>query len=119
MEISFLLGIGLLAGFMAGLFGVGGGVIIVPLLYFIKGMDLKTAFGTSLGALLLPVGIFGCFEYYKAGNMNVKFALIIALAMFLGTYFGAKLVQPMAPVLLKRLYAIFLLLAAGKILLEK
>ncbi len=119
MEIFLLLMAGLAAGIMSGLFGVGGGLIIVPFLYFIKGMDLKMAFGTSLGALLLPVGLLGVIEYHKAGNMNLKFAFIIAFAMFFGTYFGAKLVQPMAPLFLKRIYGAFLLFVAVKMLIER
>lgn len=114
MEILFLLGVGLLAGFMSGFFGIGGGLVIIPLLTVVKGMDLKVAFGTSLGALLLPVGLLGVLEYYKAGNMNLKFAMFIAVAMFVGTFFGARIVQSMSPIFLKRIYAVFLFAVAVK-----
>ncbi len=119
MEILFLLAVGLLAGFMSGLFGIGGGLIIVPFLVIFKDMSLKLAFGTSMGALLLPVGLLGVMEYYKAGNINLKFALVIAVAMFFGAYFGAKIVQPMSPTLLRKLYGVFLIAAAAKMFFGK
>jgi len=111
--------IGLAAGVISGLFGVGGGLVIVPWLVFVCGFKLHTSVGTSLGALLLPVGLLGVMEFYKAGHLNIKVALFIALGIFVGTYFGAKIVQPLSPLALRRLYALFLIGVAGKLIWGK
>lgn len=119
MELIQLLSIGLVAGVVSGLFGVGGGLVIVPALVFILHFKLKMAIGTSLGALLLPVGLLGVWEYYKSGNVNIKFSLLIALGLFIGAYFGAKIVQPLSPVTLRKIYAGFLIFVAAKMLLGR
>lgn len=109
------IGIGLLAGVLSGVFGIGGGVVIVPALILLAGFAPLVATGTSLGALLLPVGALGAYEYYRKGHLNLGAALWIALGLFLGVYVGARLAQHLSPVQLKRSFAIFLVLVAGKI----
>jgi len=111
--------IGLAAGLVSGLFGVGGGLVIVPCLVFIVGIKLHTAIGTSLGALLLPVGLLGVMEYYKSNNVDVRVALLVASGLFVGAYFGAKIVQPLSPLILKRIYAGFLFFVAFKMAFGK
>jgi uncharacterized membrane protein YfcA len=106
--------IGLLAGVLSGVFGIGGGVVIVPALIFIVGLSPITATGTSLAALLLPVGALGAMEYYRRGHLNVPAALWIALGLFLGAWFGAKLANQLAPIYLRRAFAVFLVLIAGR-----
>lgn len=105
--IAFI--IGLVAGVAAGMFGIGGGVVIVPALILVFSLPLHLATGTSLAALLLPVGIFACIKFYKSGFLNVKIAALIAFGLFLGVFFGAKLVTMISPNLLKTFYGIFLL----------
>jgi len=83
--------IGLLGGFVSGSFGIGGGIIIVPALIFLAGMTQHEAQGTSLAMMLAPIGAFAVFNYYKAGYVNIKFALILMVAFLLGSYFGSKL----------------------------
>lgn len=119
MTTISLVAIGLVAGVISGLFGVGGGLVIVPCLAFFVGLKIHAAVGTSLGALLLPVGLLGALQFYKGGNLNIKYALLLALGLFIGTYFGAKIVQSISPLTLRRLYAVFLLIVAGKMLLGK
>ena len=114
MTLLFLL-IGLGAGVLSGLFGIGGGVVIVPALILIARMPALTATGTSLGALLLPVGALGALTYYRSGNLNIRAAVLIAVGLFLGAWFGAKLAQTLTPVQLKRLFALFLVAVAARV----
>jgi uncharacterized membrane protein YfcA len=109
--IVFLL-IGLGAGVLSGLFGIGGGVVIVPALIFIARMQPQTATGTSLAALLLPVGALGAWEYYRSGNLNVAAGLLVALGLFAGAGLGAKLPHHLTPIALRRAFAVFLALIA-------
>ncbi len=104
--------VGLIAGVLAGMFGIGGGVIIVPLLTLLVGFSIKPAVGTSLAALLLPVGILGAIEYYRQGNVNVTAAIIIAIGLFIGAFFGAKITLALPELLVKRAFGLLLLTLA-------
>src|SRR5256886_15307288 len=83
--------IGLMAGVVSGLFGVGGAIVIIPGLVLVAKLPQHTANGTSLAALLLPVGLLGAWEYYRRGQVNVPYAAIIAAGLFFGALLGAKL----------------------------
>jgi uncharacterized membrane protein YfcA len=118
LHIVYALTIGLLAGVSSGLFGIGGGVIIVPLLLYLFNYAQQTATATSLVALLLPVGIFGIITYWRAGHIhlvNIKIGLIIAIAMFAGTFFGAKIASGFQSLVLTRMFAVFLVLVAVRL----
>ena len=117
MSELMLLGVGLAAGVAAGMFGIGGGLIIVPALIFLLGMKEKQAIGTSLAALIPPVGLLGAAEYYRSGYINIKYAALIAVGLFIGAYFGARIVISMPDVLIRRIYAIFLLVIAARMLI--
>jgi uncharacterized membrane protein YfcA len=108
MEIGILI-VGILAGVMSGLFGIGGGIVMVPTLIAIFGMNMLDANATSLAAMLLPVGVFGVINYYKAGYINLKDSLWIALGLFGGSFFGAELAVTLDVNLLAKLYAAYLL----------
>jgi len=112
VHLALFVAIGLAAGVLAGLFGIGGGILIIPALVGLARMPIKEATGTSLGALLLPVGLLGALTYYRAGNLNPRASLLIALGLFFGAWFGARLTQAMAPQLLQRLFAVFLAVMA-------
>ena len=112
--ILIFIAIGFLSGILSGLFGIGGGVVIVPALIFFARLTPITATGTSLAALLLPVGALGAWEYYKRGHLNVPAALYIAIGLFVGAWIGARLAQHLSPVQLKRGFAVFLVLVAGR-----
>jgi uncharacterized protein len=114
VQLVFI-GIGLVAGVLSGIFGIGGGVVIVPALILVAGLAPLAATGTSLGALLLPVGALGAYEYYKKGHLNLGAALWIALGLFLGVWVGARLAQHLTAIQLKRGFALFLVLVAGRI----
>ena len=106
-----LLGIGVAAGLLSGMFGVGGGVIIVPALVLLYGMTQQTAIGTSLIALLLPVGILGVAEYFRSGKIsseNIWIGLIIAAGLFAGAYFGAKIASQLSNEILRKAFAVFM-----------
>jgi uncharacterized membrane protein YfcA len=107
-EAGILL-LGLLAGIMSGLFGIGGGIVMVPTLIAFFGMDILNANAASLTAMLLPVGILGVITYYKAGYINIKDSLWISAGLLLGSYFGAELAISVNVSLLAKLYAAFLL----------
>ena len=110
MEIAIIsIIIGIVAGILSGMFGIGGGVVIVPALVLLAGFSIVEANGTSLAALLLPVGIFACIQYYKAGLLNVKISGTIAFGLLCGVYFGAELAIFIDSALLKQFYGIFLL----------
>lgn len=106
--------IGVLAGILSGVFGIGGGVVIVPALIVIAGLAPITATGTSLGALLLPVGALGAWEYYRRGDLNIRASLWIALGLFCGAWLGARLAHHLTPNQLKKAFAVFLVLVAGR-----
>ena len=109
---AILLTIGLAAGVLSGLFGIGGGIVIVPALLFFAKMAPSTATGTSLGALLLPVGALGAWAYYRGGHLDIRASLLLALGLFVGAYFAARLNQTLSPVQLKRTFALLLLVVA-------
>jgi uncharacterized membrane protein YfcA len=106
--------IGLGSGVLAGLFGIGGGVVIVPALILIARMPAQLATGTSLASLLLPVGALGAWAYYKEGHVRVVPALLIGLGLFFGAYFGARLAQGMSALALKRSFSVFLVVIAAR-----
>ena len=115
MTVFLFLVIGAVAGVLSGMFGIGGGLVIVPALMLIAKMSPLTATGTSLGALLLPVGALGAWEYYRNGNIEIKASLLIALGLVAGAWFGARLAHTMGDATLKRVFAVFLVIVAGRI----
>lgn len=102
------LAIGLTAGILAGLFGVGGGVVIVPALLFLVKLKPEHAIGTSLASLLLPVGALGAYRFYRDGLVEIKGAMWIALGLFLGAWVGANLALRLQSRDLQRAFAVFL-----------
>jgi uncharacterized membrane protein YfcA len=114
--ILLLLVVGLLAGMLSGLVGLGGGVIIVPALVYLLGFSQHRATGTSLGILLLPAGIFAVLNYYKKGYIDVWVVLLIFVGFLAGGYLGSKISLNVPEGALKKIFAIVLLLIAGKVL---
>ncbi|MBD2197917.1 MULTISPECIES: sulfite exporter TauE/SafE family protein [Calothrix] len=116
-----LLIIGLVAGVAGGMFGIGGGAIMVPAMVLIMGMDQKFATGTSIAAQILPIGILGAVVYYRNGQLNLKYAAIIAAGLVIGNLFGALFAnQPfISSETMKKLYGIFLLLLGARYLIGR
>ena len=113
-----LLIIGLVAGVAGGMFGIGGGAIMVPAMVLLMGLDQKFATGTSIAAQILPIGILAAIVYYREGNLNFKYAVLIAVGLIIGNYFGALFAnQPyITSETMKKLYGIFLLLIGARYL---
>ena len=117
MQHLFLL-IGLVAGVLSGLFGIGGGIMIIPALIFFAKFPTKLALGTSLGALLLPVGLLGAYTYYKTGNLDIRASLLIAMGLFFGAWGGARLAQVLPAATLQRMFAVFIVIMAVRLWIE-
>jgi uncharacterized membrane protein YfcA len=118
-EIIILLCIGIAAGCLSGLVGVGGGIIIVPALIYFLGFSQQTAQGTSLSILLLPTGILAVANYYQKGFVDWKVALIIASSFVVGGYFGSKLAISLDQNMVKKIFASFMILMGLKMLIWK
>jgi uncharacterized protein len=119
MSTGYILGIlaiGLIAGFMSSLVGIGGGIIIVPALVMIFGLSQKMAQGTSLAMLSLPVAFIGAFNYYKEGEVNWKLALMLALTFVIGGFLGSKVALDMSTNVIKKVFAVFMIVVAIKYL---
>lgn len=119
MTILISLVLGFFTGILSGLVGIGGGIVIIPALVYGFHMSQRKAQGTSLGALLLPIGLLAFFEYYKAGNVDVKMALFIALGFFFGGYFGGMWAQQIPQAVLRKMFAILLAITAAKLFFQK
>jgi len=110
--------LGLLAGVVSGLFGVGGAVVIIPGLVLITRMPQHTAHGTSLAALLLPVGLLGVLEYSKRQQVNWAYAAVVAVGVLIGAYFGARFAGTIPDATLRKAFGGFLLLVSIKLLVS-
>ena len=116
VNIIILLIIGLAAGVLSGMVGVGGGLIIVPALVFFMAFSQKQAQGTSLGILLLPVGILGVLQYYKNGFIDFKVVLMVSVGFVFGAFLGSRLAIVLPVSILKKTFAIFMIATACKML---
>lgn len=105
-----MIALGLGAGVLSGMFGIGGGLVIVPVLALVIGLDQKTATGTSLFALMWPVGVLGVLEYYRREEIRIGAGAWIAVGLLIGAYFGARLTGTMSPDSLRKCYGFFLLI---------
>jgi uncharacterized protein len=116
-ELVILIFVGVIAGIMSGMFGIGGGAIIVPALMIFLGYSQTMANGTSLAALLLPVAIFACISYYRAGKLNPRIAALVAIGLLSGIWFGANIAQTLEkinPAILRISYGGFLVYQAWR-----
>ena len=115
-SIILLIAVGLTAGVLSGLVGVGGGIIIVPALIFFLGFTQLQAQGTSLGLLLLPVGIFAVINYYRAGHIDLKVVGVMCLAFVAGGWLGSKLALRLDQEVVKKIFAVVLFYTAFRLL---
>ena len=114
--IIILLVIGLAAGILGGLIGVGGGIIIVPSLIYFLGFSQKEASGTSLGILLLPVGILGVLQFYKAGYIDMRTVWLVSFGFLVGSYFGSKIALRFSQETVRKIFAVVMILIALKMI---
>lgn len=108
--------LGLLAGVLSGLVGLGGGFVIVPALVLLFGFTQHRAQGTSLALLLPPTGLLAAWAYYDRGFVDVKAAAIICLGVFAGSYFGAKIATSIPSATLEKVFGVILLLISLKMI---
>jgi uncharacterized protein len=114
--ILVLLGIGLVAGFLSGLIGIGGGIVIVPVLVYALAMNQKTAQGTTLFMFLLPIGVLSVYNYHKAGHVDFKTAAIMALTFLVGSYFGSKTAVSIDTKIVRQIFATAIILIGVRML---
>ena len=117
--IVILLSVGLAAGFLSGLVGIGGGIIIVPVLVYFLGFSQHQAQGTTLFMFLLPIGIFGVLNYHKQGYVDYKTALIICSTFIFGSYFGSKFAISIDQKTIKQIFGVIIILLGCKMLFWK
>jgi hypothetical protein len=115
-QLLILVIVGLLAGALSGFVGVGGGIIIVPAMIYFMNMNQMQAQGVSLALLMLPVGILGVMNYYKAGHIQFSYVLIMAVGFVLGNYFGSKYAMRVPEHKIKFLFALLMLYVAVQML---
>jgi uncharacterized protein len=118
-NILLYLLLGITAGFISGLIGIGGGVIIVPTLIFIFGLSQQEAQGTTLALLVPPIGLLGAWAYYQEGYVNLKIAVFICLGFFFGSFLGAKLAVQIPSFILEKLFGGAILVIALKMIFAK
>lgn len=117
--LLILLAVGLAAGFLSGMVGIGGGIIIVPVLVYFLGFTQHQAQGTTLFMFLLPIGILGVMNYHKAGHVDFKTAFIIATTFVVGSYFGSKIAISLDQKLVKQIFGAIIILLGAKMLFWK
>ncbi len=111
--------VGVVVGFLSGMVGIGGGVLLIPILLYFFGMTQSEAQGTSLAILLPPTGLLAFWQYYKHGHANLQLGLIMALGVFLGGWLGGNWAQHLSNLALRRIFACFLIVVAVRMLTAK
>ncbi|MFA6403416.1 MAG: sulfite exporter TauE/SafE family protein [Salinivirgaceae bacterium] len=117
--LVLLILIGLLAGSLGGLLGIGGGIIMIPAMVYILGMSQHEAVGTSLAVMLPPIGMFAAYNFHKAGYINLKYALIMATAFMIGSFFSSKIAVTLPANIIQKVFSVFLILVAVKMFFTK
>ncbi len=117
--ILVIIAIGLLTGLLAGMLGIGGGLVVIPALIYIMGFSQHSAQGTSLAMMLPPIGIVAAWNYFKAGHVDLKVAIILAITFIMGSIFGSKIAISLPENLLKKIFSIFLIVIGLRMLLWK
>ncbi len=118
-NLLMLILIGLVAGILGGLLGIGGGIIMIPAMVFLLGFSQHQAIGTSLAVMLPPIGVFAAYNYYQGGYVNIKYALIIAFAFMAGSWLSSKFSMSVPEGTLKKIFSVLLVLVAIKMFFSK
>ncbi|MEP7197141.1 MAG: sulfite exporter TauE/SafE family protein [Saprospiraceae bacterium] len=111
--------IGIIAGLLSGMLGLGGAIVIIPALVMLLGFSQQLAQGTALMMMVLPVGALAAFQYYEKGLVDIKTALLMAIFFFVGGYFGAKFASQIPQDILKKVFSVMLVLVAIKMWIQK
>lgn len=118
-QLILLIIIGLLSGMLAGIFGVGGAILVIPALVFMMGLSQHQAQGTSLAFMIPPIGILAAWNYWKEGYVNWKFALVLSLTFVVGAYLGSIFSLNISDRMLRRIFGVLLLFVAAKMIISK
>jgi uncharacterized membrane protein YfcA len=119
MNIALYLLLGLLAGVLSGLLGIGGGIIVVPVLILLFGFSQHTAQGTTLAMMVPPIGLLAAWAYYSKGFVDVKVAGLMCIGFFIGGFFGAKFASAIPATMLTRLFGVAMLIVSIKMIVGK
>ncbi|HUL44037.1 MAG TPA: sulfite exporter TauE/SafE family protein [Bacteroidota bacterium] len=119
MEIVEYITLGLAGGTLAGMFGIGGAIMVVPALIYVFGFDQKMAQGTTLAMLIPPTGLLAAWQYYQDGNINIRVAVILCVGMFAGGYIGGAIAHSLSTDLLRKLFGLLLLVVAVRMIIGK
>ena len=112
MKMLLFIVLGLIAGMFSGLFGIGGGTILIPGLVFLAGLSQHEAQGTTLAIMLLPIGILAVIPYYKAGHIHLYITALVVLGFVVGGFFGANMAESLPVLTLRKAFGVFLLAVA-------
>jgi hypothetical protein len=112
-------GLGLLAGTLSGLLGIGGGLILIPALVYVFGLTQHQAQGTTLAFMIPPIGLLAALKYYHDGNVKLNIAMLMCVGFFVGGFLGAMFVDKIPEVLLKRMFGVALLVASLRMIFAK
>lgn len=118
-HLVILIVIGIISGLLAGVFGIGGAVIVIPALVFILGLSQHDAQGTSLAFMLPPVGVLATWNYWKAGHVDWKIALVLSATFVVGAYFGSHLAVNISDKILRRFFGVLMMVMAVKMIFSK
>jgi uncharacterized membrane protein YfcA len=118
IQLILLILIGLITGGLSGLLGIGGGIIVIPSLVLLLNFSQKLAQGTSLAMLLPPIGLLAAYNYYRSGYVDIKAALILIITFIIGSYISSYWAVNFPENLIKKIFAVFLIVYAVKLLLE-
>lgn len=119
MHIALYIILGLIAGVASGFLGIGGGTILIPAFIFLFGLTQHQAQGTTLALMIPPIGLLAAMRYYTQGNVKISLAAFVCIGFFLGGYIGAEFAHKLSAPLLKRIFGIFLLVIAMKMIIGK
>jgi len=118
-EVISILAIGLAAGFLSGSMGIGGAIVVVPSLVFIMGLTMQQAQGTSLALMTIPVMLVATLNYYRSGNVNIRYAVIMASTFVIGGYLGSKLSLQMPEVTIRKIFGVLIIIIGVKMIFGK
>jgi uncharacterized membrane protein YfcA len=118
IQLILLILIGLITGGLSGLLGIGGGIIVIPSLVLLLNFSQKLAQGTSLAMLLPPIGLLAAYNYYRSGYVDIKAALILIITFIIGSYISSYWAVNLPENLIKKIFAVFLIVYAVKLLSE-
>lgn len=118
IQISYII-LGVVAGTLSGILGIGGGIVLIPALVFIFGLTQLQAQGTTLALMIPPIGLLAALRYYQSGNVKLDMAGFICLGFFAGGLIGANLVQNLSESLLRKSFALFLLFVSLRMFFAK